>query len=333
MRYEGLKDILDLAVRLQGVRGGLTLNDIEVEFSISRRTAERRRDAVDATFGPLESVDRDDGKRHWRLRSDALRRLVSVSAEELAELGAAAAVLDERAGLGERAAMLWNLAAKLQATLRAESQARVESKLEMLVQAEGLAMRPGPKEHLDQGLLALLREAITTCRVVEFRYFAQSTRQRSGQRVRPFGLLYGNRTHLVGKTEWTDEPRLWRLANMSETQITDETVERDPTFDLQRYAERSFGTFQEKPAQVVLRFNAKAARDAAAFRFHPSQSVEENEDGSLAVRFKAGGIDEMCWHLFTWGESVTVEKPARLRRRLAAMCISLAAHHSAACER
>ncbi len=161
MRYEGLKDILDLAVRLQGAHGGLTLDDIEAEFSISRRTAERRRDAVDAAFGPLEPVDRDDdGKRHWRLRSDALRRLVSVSAEELAELGAAAAALD-RAGFGERAAMLRDLAVKLQATLRAESQARVESDLEMLVQAEGLAMRPGPRQRLDRGLLALLREAIT----------------------------------------------------------------------------------------------------------------------------------------------------------------------------
>ena len=50
-------------------------------------------------------------------------------------------------------------------------------------------------------------------------------------------------------------------------------------------------------------------------------------DGSLTVRFRAGGIDEMCWHLYTWGESVTVEKPVRLRRRLAGMCESLAAHH------
>ena len=333
MRYEGLKDILDLAVRLQGAYGGLTLDDIQAEFSISRRTAERRRDAVEAAFGPLECLDKGDGKRHWRLRSDALRRLVSVSAEELVGLEAAAAALDGRAGFAECAAMLRKLATKLQATLRADSQARMESKLEVLVQAEGLAMRPGPRERLDQGLLALLREAITTCRVVEYRYLVQSTRQSSWQRVRPYGLLYGNRTHLAGRKEQVDEPRLWRLANMSEARITDEAFARDPAFDLQRYAERSFGTYQEKPVNVVLRFDAKAARDAAAFRFHPNQSVEGNEDGSLTVRLKAGGIDEMCWHLFTWGESVTVEKPARLRRRLAAMCASLAAHHSAASER
>ena len=61
--------------------------------------------------------------------------------------------------------------------------------------------------------------------------------------------------------------------------------------------------------------------------FHPGQSVEENADGTLTVRFTAGGIDEMCWHLFTWGESVTVEEPDRLRQRLANTCFALAAHH------
>ena len=78
---------------------------------------------------------------------------------------------------------------------------------------------------------------------------------------------------------------------------------------------------------VVLRFTAEVKRDAAALLFHPSQSMEENADGTLTVRFTAGGLDEMCWHLATWGESVTVKEPDNLRQRLAAMCGALAAHH------
>ena len=77
----------------------------------------------------------------------------------------------------------------------------------------------------------------------------------------------------------------------------------------------------------MLRFDADAAPDAKAFRFHPNQTVAEKGDGSLTVRFKAGGIEEICWHRVTWGESVTVEEPASLCRRLAEMCASLAAHH------
>ena len=71
--------------------------------------------------------------------------------------------------------------------------------------------------------------------------------------------------------------RLWRLANVSEARVPGETFERDPAFDLQRYAGRSFGMFQEKPVKVVLRFDARAARDA----FHPDHPFEENEDFRL----------------------------------------------------
>ena len=65
----GLKDIIELAVRFQGSRGGVTLEDIQQDLSISRRTAERMRDAVEWAFGPLETVPTDDNRLHWRLQS------------------------------------------------------------------------------------------------------------------------------------------------------------------------------------------------------------------------------------------------------------------------
>ena len=128
----------------------------------------------------------------------------------------------------------------------------------------------------------------------------------------------------MGRAGGADDTRLWRLANVSEARLTGETFERDPEFDLQSYAERSFGVFQEPPVEVALRFDAGVARDAATFLFHPNQIVFANPDGSLTVSFRAGGLDEMCWHLFTWGRASRWEKPARLRRRLARMCASLA---------
>ena len=326
MRYERLKDIVKLAIRMQGLRGGVTLDEIQTEFGVGRRTAERMRNAVEWAFGPLEIADGGDNKRHWRLRSDALRRLAPLSAEELAEFESAAESL-ERTGFEARAAALRELDTKLRAAQRTDSLARIEADIEALAQAEGLAMRPGPRPSLDRDLLARLREAITTCRIVKVRYLSQSTGRLSRQRIEPYGLLYGNRPFLVGRTEWNDAMRLWRLGNMSEARVTSENFTRDPGFDLEAYARRSFGTFQEKPVDVVLRFAHEAKRDASAFLFHPSQTMEENADGTLTVRFTAGGLDEMCWHLVTWGKSVTVERPAPLRQRLTAMCAELAAHH------
>ena len=78
---------------------------------------------------------------------------------------------------------------------------------------------------------------------------------------------------------------------------------------------------------MVLSFDKNAAPDASLFLFHPCQTSEMHKDGTVTVCFKAGGLDEICWHLITWGETVTVEEPLRLRRRLAKMCATLAEHH------
>ena len=146
--------------------------------------------------------------------------------------------------------------------------------------------------------------------------------------VQPYGLLYGNRAFLVGQTERGSDMRLWRLSNMGNMEMTEETFTRDRDFDLRTYAKRSFGVFQEEPMDVVLRFDAGVAPDAKTFLFHPDQTTVTNKDKSLTVRFKAGGLNEMCWHLITWGEGVTIEQPAELQQRLANMCATLAAHHA-----
>jgi len=62
---------------------------------------------------------------------------------------------------------------------------------------------------------------------------------------------------------------------------------------LQTFAERSFGVFQEEPFDVVWRFSPTAAADARQFLFHPTQTMEDQPDGSLIVRFRAGGALEM----------------------------------------
>jgi len=61
---------------------------------------------------------------------------------------------------------------------------------------------------------------------------------------------------------------------------------------------------------VIWRFAPEAAERAAEFRFHPTQVLELQDDGSLIVRFKAAGWLEMAWHLYQWGDKVEVIAPA-----------------------
>jgi predicted DNA-binding transcriptional regulator YafY len=94
--------------------------------------------------------------------------------------------------------------------------------------------------------------------------------------------------------------------------VLDRTFTRKSDFSLRDYAQRSFGVFQENPVDVVLKFSPKAAIDAREFLFHPTQVMEPLSDESLIVRFRAGGLLEMSWHLFTWQGQVEILKPERL---------------------
>ena len=113
------------------------------------------------------------------------------------------------------------------------------------------------------------------------------------------------RHYLVAWSE-SDRARDFRsfaLSNIERVELLDKTFTRRRGFSLRVYAERSFGVFQEKPFDVVWRFTPKAAADARQFLFHPTQAFEDQPDGSLIVRFRAGGALEMCWHLFHMGRS------------------------------
>jgi predicted DNA-binding transcriptional regulator YafY len=79
---------------------------------------------------------------------------------------------------------------------------------------------------------------------------------------------------------------------------------------------------------MVLRFEPEAADDAVGWLFHPSQSSERDPGGALTVRFRAGGLQEMCWHLFTWGTAVTIVAPEKLRAAMTEMTMASARHHT-----
>jgi predicted DNA-binding transcriptional regulator YafY len=50
--------------------------------------------------------------------------------------------------------------------------------------------------------------------------------------------------------------------------------------------------------------------------------MEREADGSLLVKFRAGGAREICWHLFTWGEGVEILEPDEMGRNMIKMITS-----------
>ena len=60
---------------------------------------------------------------------------------------------------------------------------------------------------------------------------------------------------------------------------------------LEDFAKQSFGIFHEDPFDVVWKFSPRAAKAAKDFVFHPDQKIQQQNDGSLTVRSRAGDGD------------------------------------------
>ena len=310
MRKQKAVDVLRLAVQLQGTRMGMTYEEISEAFQISRRTAERLKDAVAEIFPGLEQSNPGETPKRWRLPPRTLNSLITVEATELAALENSIESA-ARQGLQHLAENLESLRDKVRAIANPPSLRAAEPDLEALSEAQGIAARPGPRPHIERKIMERLREAILGCYRVRLHYKSRGTGMISRQLVCPYGFLYGNRHYLVAYSlnRMVLDYRLFSLSNISRVEMTEVRFERRPDFSMEKYLERSFGVFQEEPFEVAWKFSPEAAPDAREFNFHPTQRLEELNDGSLIVRFVAGGALEMSWHLYTWGAHVEVLEP------------------------
>lgn len=327
-RLAKTKDVLRLAFMMSGSQEGVSLADIADEFGVDRRTAERMRDVILDVF-PADDVHvstGDDRVKRWKLRSGNRNRLsiddlTSFSSDEVSVLETAARVM-EKEGMATGAESILAVRDKLRSLMRPERLRRIDPDVEALSEAEGLALRPGPRQIINEGVMSALRDAILMNRKVILHYKSRSTGLESRQPVCPYGFLYGNRHYLVAhnENEQSSGIRTFVLANIKKVDIRDESFEKPNDFSLKAYASRMFGVFDEEPFDVVLRFSPDAAEDARQFMFHPTQMMEDEPDGSVIVRFHAGGAREMVWHLFTWGDSVEILAPSHLQELMDEWC-------------
>jgi predicted DNA-binding transcriptional regulator YafY len=327
MRYAPAERLLRLARHLAATRAGLTLNEMATELGVGRRTAERLRDSLMAMFPQMAVQDDDERVRRWRLPASALVGVIEVPAEAVAAIETSARECEGR-GEADRAALLREASTSLRAMMRPDALRRAEPDIAALMEAEGVAMRPGPRPVVAVGVLPALRRAILGVQPVVIRYLAADAEEPATRILCPYGILYGGRGWLVAPTDGFADMRLCRLDRIISIDLLDRGFRRRQDFDLATYAAQSFGVFQEEPIDVVLRFDPEAADDAAGWVFHPSQRMERDADGSLIVRFCAGGVQEMCWHFLTWGTALTITAPDTLRAAMEEMAVRAMQQHS-----
>lgn len=302
MAYDKTYDLLDLAIWMQSTREGVSLNDIMQKFAVSRRTAERMRDMILNKFPQTETVFAENNTKRWYIPLGTLKDFIQFSAEELSALNTAKNVLKEKQ-LWDKATLMESIENKVKANLKPQIFYKINTDAEALLEAEGFICRPGPKLKVDISVIETIRQAILECHQIKITYLNKMTGKTSINILDPYGFLYGERNHyLVARHSdgyFGNNVHNFILSNIKTVEIMAESFNQLPDFSLQKYAEQSFGAFHEEPFDVEWLFDKDVADEASQYIFHPNQTMYQNDDGSLTVKFRAGGKLEMDWHLYT----------------------------------
>ena len=324
MRLEKVGQILRLARLLASSAGGLTLDEMGKAIGEERRTVERMRDIIRDVFPQFEDIP-DHPQRRFRIPGGLDGFFQDPTVEELACLGT---IIEEMKGSGAagRAALLTELDRKIRGAMRINKRMKAETDIEALMRAEMIAVQAGPQAAEKPALLSDLRRALLGWRRLRFIYTGGSTPGRERHLV-PYGIIFGRCKYLIGAEVGFPKIKSWRLDRIERLDVLDETEMPPLDFKLSEFAAGMFGYFDEPPQAVVLHVLPGGMEDFKNFRFHASQTVQELSDGSALVRFRASGMQELVWHLFSWGSKIEIIEPVSLRQSMTSDLTEALAHH------
>ena len=317
MSFAKAEQLLDLATLVSARKYGVTLDEVMERFEISLRTAQRMMRALEARFPEVDHIQDDEGRKRWRMPGGTVRDLVNITADELASLELGLSHL-KRSGLLVEAKALESVREKILSMIPRQRIARLETDYDAILEAQGFVARSGPRPKINEDISGTIADAIKACCYIEIVYKAYGDTKPKARKLAPYGLLSGMRRYLVAldpQSKREGAIKTYRMDAISSVKLLNEYFERKPDFNLQNFADRAFGLFQRDGefSSVVWKFKPEAADQARGFMFHPSQTEEILDDGSLVVRFQASGLLEMAWHVYTWGNKIEVLEPNELR--------------------
>lgn len=290
-----------------------TSAELAAEHGVTERTIRRDLEALQEAGFPLYD-DRQDGRKIWKLIEGYKQRLTQTFT--LAELSALYFSKNLMSFLGGApfARDVESAFAKIQEALPQKS-------LPYLGRIQELfSARPDPWKDYSQKreVISSLIDATLHQKRARIDYFSFNSKRTKTYRIDPYRLVYWHGgLYLYARAEQYDEVRTFAVERVEKIDVLDESFEVPADFNVSEYGRSAFGIAGGKPEPVELVFDAEMAGYIRERVWHESQSVAEQEDGSVVLRMSVAA----GWELKAWIKGflpqVQVVKPVALREEIA----------------
>jgi len=311
IKWDRAARYLKIAMILNEHPDGISAQALADQIGVSKRTIYRDVDAMDFDAGlPIWS---DKGK--FGLEGGAFLPPLALTLHEATTLFLAARMLAKASDEHdtELIGAFVKLAQILPPVLAEHIQATVD------------AFSTTPPNPTFTRVFRVLAEAWAGCRVVEIEYDAgvyDPSRPPRKTRVRPLAIEPSALTHalyLIGYDEERKARRTFKVERILSASLTPDSFEAPPDSTAAADLLRAWDVISDdEPIDVVIRFSPAVAKRAAETRWHPSQQIDVQQDGSLIWQARVSGSREIRIWILGWGADAEVLEPESLRDEVAA---------------
>jgi len=126
----------------------------------------------------------------------------------------------------------------------------------------------------------------------------------------------GYSMYLIGYAVRTGKEGIitFKLDRIKNAKVLETTFEIPEELDIEKLLVSSWGVMWGQETPIKLRFSPRVARRVKESVWHPSQSIEDQPDGSCIMTLKVGSTLEITPWIRGWGPDVEVLEPESLRK-------------------
>jgi predicted DNA-binding transcriptional regulator YafY len=179
---------------------------------------------------------------------------------------------------------------------------------------ENVVFRAGAELNLDPQIWQLLEQACQKQLRVSMVYFTATRNEESERLFDPYVLHFArNNPYVTGWCHKNRAVRDFRVDRVRSLAVLQEAFEVNPGFDRRAHFERMFQhEVGHEIKAIAIWFDAKTAPYIRERRWHPTQVLEEYNDGAVTLRMEVPGLNEVKrWVLF-YGAGAKVLEPEEL---------------------
>ncbi|MCQ2572933.1 MAG: WYL domain-containing protein [Treponema sp.] len=181
--------------------------------------------------------------------------------------------------------------------------------------SDKISFIPEPKAQIDKNVFNTVFECIRRKKTLEFNYKGLKDSIGNIRRADPLHIVCRQGDwYMLAFCHKHEEVRMFSLARIESSEVTDFSFTVPEGFSPDQFFDPAFGiwTSDKKMMDVELVFDKSLKNYLLERTFHPSETKEEKEDGSVILRFRTNQFIQLVNWVLTFGNKVEVTNPPEL---------------------